>query len=692
MIRPSSPGTAPVCTVLGVRGVTPGGEPGNPPPHGGGIASACSSVSATVSTTNNTRIGWTLTLFAALAAPACGAGGPAGALATPPTFEPVGQTKCSIAASQSRPLIVEWPAADRGDLEAISKRGLVAVRYTGCELVVLRQCTLGGSYGYTALTKKDEQVAVRDQDELYANLPLGAVKLEAVLAKAGELDVRMSIVGKYEAGSAPLPFPDFDQIRALLPPGLVMEAGPPPDARTCPEATHFISGMTVGAFEMVAGGRGAVGGGVTVAGAGAGAKTSAERELLNRDGDPAACARATGKDTAPPDGCGAILRLELQPLAAAGRPHEPGLSAPSGSQQARAERGNAGAQPVAEPKGEADARTPGPAQAGSPRLASGPLLSVGSGSTTVEALVRDATGTLWHGERAARWRWSRVPAPAGVEPELLLSIAGHAAAWVRDGRGEVSRAWLDRPQWQTVAGAPVAGSLGAIGPDGGTGGLAVARDDAGRLWQAVPDSSSPSWGSLATDAGGPPALAANADGTLEVLAARSDSRLWHLRQRQPRGAFGTWESLGGPAIQGKPAVVRGDKGHLTVFARDTEGKLQHAWQWSPGGKWSAWLSLGGELGGNPVAVKTHDGRMAVLARFRDGSLHVLWQQAAYGPWGEWRDLGVGVVGDPAAVASDQGIFVLRTDPDGSLWEGATSSAGGSFKPWVPIDLSEPSSP
>jgi hypothetical protein len=645
--------------------------------------------------TSETHLGWLLTLLAAISLPACGAGGPAGALATPPAFEPVGQTKCSIAASQSRPLIVEWPAADRGDLETLSKKGLVAVRYTGCELVVLRQCALPGSYGYAAFTKKDEQVAVRDQDELYANLPLGAVKLEAVLAKAGELDVRMSIVGKYEAEGALLSLPALAAIPGL-PPELLAAFGPGvshlPDARACPEATHFISGMTVGAFEMVAGGRGSVGGGVTVAGAGAGAKTSAERELLNRDGDPAACARASSKDTAPPDGCGAILRLELQPLAATGKPTGPPPAARSASSASPASGGNAPAPPAPKPATASAASPPAVAKPGTVRLASGPILGMDPNRASVEALVRDAKGTLWHGERTARWRWSSVSAPQGAEPELLLRVAGHSAAWVHDGHGEVARAWLDRPQWQTVQGVPVSGSLGAIGPESDVRWLAVARDDAGRLWQVEPDAASPAWTSLATDAAGPPALAANADGTLELLAARADGRLWHLRQRQPRGAFGAWEPLGGPAIQGKPVVVRGDKGHLTVFARDTEGQLQHAWQWSPGGKWSAWLSLGGELGGNPVAVKTRDGRMVVLARFRDGSLRVLWQQAAYGPWGEWRNLGVGVVGEPAAVASDQGVFVLRTDPDGSLWEATTSSAGGSFKPWVPIDLSEPSAP
>src|SRR4051794_24492206 len=56
-------------------------------------------------------------LFVCLSAvvPACG--GHAAAVKLP-TFETPGQSKCSVTSSQSRPLIVEWPSADRGALEA----------------------------------------------------------------------------------------------------------------------------------------------------------------------------------------------------------------------------------------------------------------------------------------------------------------------------------------------------------------------------------------------------------------------------------------------------------------------------------------------------------------------------------------------------------------------------------------------
>ena len=54
-----------------------------------------------------------------------------------------------------------------------------------------------------------------------------------------------------------------------------------------------------------------------VAGIGVGARSKAEREMLNRDGDAEACAIATSDDEQPPDGCGALLRVEVTPLGAA---------------------------------------------------------------------------------------------------------------------------------------------------------------------------------------------------------------------------------------------------------------------------------------------------------------------------------------------------------------------------------------
>ena len=95
------------------------------------------------------------------------------------------QAKCKVAKNQAEPLIVEWPDAARGRLESVSRRGLVAVRYEGCELAVLPRCTVktaNTSYSYSPITRKTTKVVIKDADELYASMPVGAVKLESKLA------------------------------------------------------------------------------------------------------------------------------------------------------------------------------------------------------------------------------------------------------------------------------------------------------------------------------------------------------------------------------------------------------------------------------------------------------------------------------------------------------------------------------
>jgi hypothetical protein len=221
----------------------------------------------------------------------CGAGSSAQQLVDVPAFEPTGQTKCAVKKSQTRPLIVEWPAADRGALEAQRSKGLVAVRYDGCEMEVMRQCTVPGDYGYTPVTPKEDHISITNADELYASIPVYAAKFEGKLATSGHLDVEMVIVGSFEADRARVTRDELDG--------------------ACESVTHFVSALTAGAFEFTAGGNAEVSGGVDVVGAGAGAKSTAERELLNRDGYKKACADASSEDVQPPEGCGALLRVEV---------------------------------------------------------------------------------------------------------------------------------------------------------------------------------------------------------------------------------------------------------------------------------------------------------------------------------------------------------------------------------------------
>jgi hypothetical protein len=235
-------------------------------------------------------------LLAAVAISACSAG-PAGPLVKPPPFNPPGQTRCGIVKSAERPLIVGWPSADRQALESKVRSGVVLVRYQGCEMDVLSRCSVSATYGYHGATRDHDRTTIKNIDELYANLPVGAAKLEGTLERAGQLTVDMDFVGRYESER---PSVRVDELHG-----------------ECEGATHFVYALSVGAFEFYAGAHAKVGGSAGIGGAGLGSTSQASTDDTVSYGDPAACAKATTTDKVPPEGCGALIRVEVVPLASA---------------------------------------------------------------------------------------------------------------------------------------------------------------------------------------------------------------------------------------------------------------------------------------------------------------------------------------------------------------------------------------
>jgi hypothetical protein len=240
---------------------------------------------------------------------ACGGGNAASQIANTPEFQPKDQSRCGVTRSQSRPLIVEWPSADRGELEAqVHKRGVVVVHYVGCEMQVLDRCLVPVQYTYAGITRKRDRVTMHDADELYANVPVGAAKLESQLARSGELNVQMVIVGRWEAERTSV---RQDELTG-----------------DCDGATHLVSALSVGAFDFFAGADAEVGAGATVLGAGAGGKSASQKQMLNEDGDEKACDVASESDKEPPHSCGALLRVEVVPI---GEPKKATPDCPDGS-------------------------------------------------------------------------------------------------------------------------------------------------------------------------------------------------------------------------------------------------------------------------------------------------------------------------------------------------------------------------
>src|SRR5213595_1995127 len=57
---------------------------------------------------------------------------------------PAEQAKCRVAASQSSPLVTEWPASEKANLEVLLRNGTVAVAYSGCSMRLLPECRVPG--------------------------------------------------------------------------------------------------------------------------------------------------------------------------------------------------------------------------------------------------------------------------------------------------------------------------------------------------------------------------------------------------------------------------------------------------------------------------------------------------------------------------------------------------------------------
>src|SRR5215470_16473726 len=91
---------------------------------------------------------------------------------------PAEQAKCRVAASQSSPLVTEWPASEKANLEVLLRNGTVAVAYSGCSMRLLPECRPSGEYHWQQTTPATVSLEINDSDELFAKLPLGAASLE----------------------------------------------------------------------------------------------------------------------------------------------------------------------------------------------------------------------------------------------------------------------------------------------------------------------------------------------------------------------------------------------------------------------------------------------------------------------------------------------------------------------------------
>lgn len=206
---------------------------------------------------------------------------------------PAEQAKCKVAASQSSPLVTEWPASEKANLEALLRTGGVAVSYAGCSMRVLPQCRLRGGYAWQPTTPSADILEISNQDELYAKLPLGAASLEGELARSGSLSVHTYVSGQLRLVDA--------------------SVADVPLEGECAQATHVLGALSIGAFALSRGGTAKARAGADVAAVGqASASTTRSAELMRAAGDPQMCGSGTAQ--APHPSCASPVQAFLWPI------------------------------------------------------------------------------------------------------------------------------------------------------------------------------------------------------------------------------------------------------------------------------------------------------------------------------------------------------------------------------------------
>jgi hypothetical protein len=209
--------------------------------------------------------------------------------------------RCATTADNLSPLLVEWPSTQRSALEAQLKRSdsLIAVRYTGCEMEILRDCRIEGSYRWTKVAPKHDELEIRNATDVWLKIPLAAAKLISAVERYGALHLDMQLVGQYAGPSAP---PSPAQLQG----------------DECRAATHVVGSLMVGAFEITSNAGGGFAAGAEFQGAGAGASASRHEGYYSSDGTPETCRMGSVYDPyGQSEHCESLLQIELLPIAPA---------------------------------------------------------------------------------------------------------------------------------------------------------------------------------------------------------------------------------------------------------------------------------------------------------------------------------------------------------------------------------------
>lgn len=245
--------------------------------------------------------------FLAIAAlsTACGAGSAGNAVKPDdPTAgdalgEPAGGgspgVSCATVPATVEPLVVDWPSSAQLDLAVHMQESVAVVAYDCKSIKLLKNCTAPGAYSFAGVSSIiQEAVKMEDADEVQASLPFSGAAISGEVKRGAAIDIALAYVGKMSTQSAGVAAGDLT-------------------GSDCDKATHFVRRATLGAFTMETGTRGEARAAAEIFGAGSKGESTSKKKKLNSAGDPRSCKSSDGA-AKPPEGCSAILRLELQAL------------------------------------------------------------------------------------------------------------------------------------------------------------------------------------------------------------------------------------------------------------------------------------------------------------------------------------------------------------------------------------------
>jgi hypothetical protein len=220
----------------------------------------------------------------------------------------IGDHRCKVGQTDDRPFVVEWDSTDLASFEAKAQRDIVFVKVAGCELKVLdcKDDGIGGKYGiYNAVAWTSGSVEgfeIKNEGDLYAKLPLGAVQLAGSVNAGNALHLKYFVSGSRPAD------------RNIVYRGDL--AGNP----LCGDATHFVTGYDLGAFELDTSGHDSESASIGVGKIGGGGSLSHEQSHLKHAGQLDDCTADTAKELGR---CKAPIRLALRAITEGNNPSPP---------------------------------------------------------------------------------------------------------------------------------------------------------------------------------------------------------------------------------------------------------------------------------------------------------------------------------------------------------------------------------